>query len=342
MRILIIGANGFIGSNLTQRLLENTDWEIYGMDINTHYLNDYLHHDRFYFTEGDLCINNEWIEYHIKKCDIIIPLVAIAQPKLYVTDPLKVFELDFEQNLKIVRWAHRYKKRLIFPSTSEVYGMCTDESFNEGTSDFVYGPINKTRWIYACSKQLMDRVIFAYGRDYGLRYTCFRPFNWIGPRLDTIESARYGNSRVLTQLITQLLNGKPIQLVNGGHQKRTFTDIEDGLDALLQILTDEASSDKKVFNIGNPNNVCSIEELAEIVRQKYIEVSGKGTNEIPGVETVSEDEFYGSNTGYQDIIHRVPDINLARTKLSWNPSISIEESVKKAVEYFYTHSELPN
>lgn len=102
----------------------------------------------------------EWVEYHIRKCDVILPLVAIATPATYIQQPLKVFELDFEANLPIVRSAVKYKKHLVFPSTSEVYGMCEDSEFDHSKSSMVYGPIDKPRWIYACSKQLMDRVIW--------------------------------------------------------------------------------------------------------------------------------------------------------------------------------------
>lgn len=337
MKVLIIGVNGFIGSNLAQRILAETDWHIFGTDINSHYIRDMLDDDRFHFSEGDICINNEWIEYHVNKCDVVLPLVAIAQPKIYVTDPLKVFELDFEENLKVVRWAHKYGKRLIFPSTSEVYGMCEDDAFDEEMSNFIYGPVNKVRWIYACSKQLMDRIIFAYGRDYGLRYTCFRPFNWIGPRLDTMESARYGNSRVLTQFITNLCDGKPIQLVEGGEQKRCFTDINDGLDALMMILKNEEVSNGKIFNIGNPDDVCTIARLAELTLNAYCEITGKSASDLPAIENVSIEDYYGKDMGYQDIFHRVPDITLAKKHLNWEPSVSLGVSVRSGVEYFVNH-----
>ena len=183
MKVLILGVNGFIGNALTHRIITTTDWHVYGMDLSASKLEHSLGHSQFHFLEGDITINKEWIEYHVKKCDVILPLVAIATPATYVKDPLRVFELDFEENLRIVR------RRLVFPSTSEVYGMCPDPEFDEDTSPLVYGPINKQRWIYACSKQLMDRVIAAYGQQVGLRYTCFRPFNWIGPKLDDIYAA---------------------------------------------------------------------------------------------------------------------------------------------------------
>src|SRR3954466_2890018 len=160
LKVLILGVNGFIGSSLSRAILKLKDWEVYGMDIGCHKLEQCQGHPRFNFVEGDITINREYIEYHVKKCDVVIPLVAIANPIQYVKDPLRVFELDFEANLAVVRQCAKYQKRVIFPSTSEVYGMCPDERLNEMTSPLVYGPIDRQRWIYACSKQLIDRVIY--------------------------------------------------------------------------------------------------------------------------------------------------------------------------------------
>src|SRR3989344_2518602 len=144
LKVLILGVNGFIGNSLTERILKDTDWEVYGMDMASNKLEGSLGHERFRFVEGDITINREWIEYHVKKCDVVLPLVAIATPATYVQDPLRVFELDFE-----------------------VYGMSPDREFDEETSNLVLGPINKPRWIYSCSKQLLDRVIAAYGQQQG-------------------------------------------------------------------------------------------------------------------------------------------------------------------------------
>jgi len=164
-KVLILGVNGFIGHHLSQRILKTTDWEVYGMDMASDRVSEHMSNPRFHFFEGDITINKEWIEYHIKKCDSILPLVAIATPATYVKEPLRVFELDFEANLPFVRAAVKHGKHLIFPSTSEVYGMCADGEFDPENSNLTYGPINKPRWIYACAKQLMDRVIAGYGQQ---------------------------------------------------------------------------------------------------------------------------------------------------------------------------------
>ncbi len=223
--VLVLGVNGFIGSHLCERLLSTGRYEVHGMDLRSDNLGGIVEHPDFHFVEGDISINREWIEYHIRKCDVILPLVAIATPIEYTRNPLRVFQLDFEENLQIVRDCVRYGRRIIFPSTSEVYGMCKDDYFDEDTSTLVTGPINRQRWIYSCSKQLLDRVIWAYGQHENLKFTLFRPFNWIGPRLDTLDSARIGSSRAITQLILNLVEGTPILLVDGGEQKRCFTEV---------------------------------------------------------------------------------------------------------------------
>src|SRR6202023_1690073 len=153
LKIMILGANGFIGSALTNAILRTRPWEVYGIDLADNKLGELPKTDRFHFVEGDITINKEWVEYHVKKCDAVVPLVAIANPAQYVTHPLRVFELDFEANIDVVRHCVKYGKRLIFPSTSEIYGMSPDAVLDEESSPLVYGPIHKQRWIYAASKQ---------------------------------------------------------------------------------------------------------------------------------------------------------------------------------------------
>ena len=262
-KLLVLGVNGFSGHHLSKRGLETTDWDVYGMDMQSERVADLLGNPRFHFFEGDITINKEWIEYHIRKCDTVIPLVAIATPATYVREPLRVFELDFEANLPIVRSCVKHGKRLIFPSTSEVYGMSRDREFDPESSELVLGPIHKQRWIYSCSKQLMDRVIWGYGMQDNLNFTLFRPFNWIGAGLDSINTPKEGSSRVVTQFLGHILRGENISLVDGGHQKRAFTYIDDGIAALMKIIENrDGVATGKIYNIGNPRNNYSLAQLA--------------------------------------------------------------------------------
>jgi nucleoside-diphosphate-sugar epimerase len=270
----------------------------------------------------------------VKKCDVVLPLVAIATPSTYVSHPLRVFELDFEENLKIIRQCVKYKKRVIFPSTSEVYGMSPDTEFDEETSPLMLGPINKERWIYSCAKQMLDRVIYAYGEHEGLQYTLFRPFNWIGPKLDSISTAKEGSSRVLTQFLYNILAGEPISLVDGGNQRRSFTFIEDGIDCLMKIIANEnGCADSGIFNIGNPVNDLSVKELAYKLRdmvKQYPDYAEKADN--CKIVEITSDSFYGK--GYQDMLTRVPSVKNAKKKLGWEPTTSIDDALKKTLDFY--------
>ena len=334
LKIMILGANGFIGSALTNAILRTRPWEVYGIDLADNKLQDLPATDRFHFVEGDITINKEWVEYHVKKCDAVVPLVAIANPAQYVTHPLRVFELDFEANIDVVRHCVKYGKRLIFPSTSEIYGMSEDSVLDEETSPLVYGPVNKQRWIYAASKQLLDRVIFAYGVRDNLDYTLFRPFNFIGPNLDNIEEPKEGSSRVFTQFLSNVLYKRPIKLVDGGRQKRSFTYIDDAVEALLTILENRDSrASRRIFNIGNPDNCVSIRELAERtirIAQEFpvLRESAKGTE----IVDVTAGEYYGKY--YQDIQVRVPAIEAARRDLGWKPTTDLDTAIRRTIEYY--------
>ena len=327
-KILILGVNGFIGHHISQRIIKSTDWEVYGMDMQTDRIGDLLDAPRFHFFEGDITINREWIEYHIKKCDTVLPLVAIATPATYVTDPLRVFELDFEANLPIVRSGVKYRKRIIFPSTSEVYGMCHDEEFDPERSELVLGPINKPRWIYACAKQLMDRVIHAYGMQQGLDYTLFRPFNWIGSGLDSINTAKEGSSRVITQFLGHIVRGETIKLVDGGTQKRAFTYIDDGVAALMKIIDNpERIASGKIYNIGNPANNFSVRDLATMMLDlalTYPEYAP--TAKLVRIVDTTADAYYGA--GYQDVQNRVPNIDNTMRDLAWKPTVTMKDALK--------------
>ncbi|MFB3884580.1 MAG: bifunctional UDP-4-amino-4-deoxy-L-arabinose formyltransferase/UDP-glucuronic acid oxidase ArnA [Thermodesulfobacteriota bacterium] len=333
-KILILGVNGFIGSALSEKLLEGNRYEVHGMDLHSNYCKHLLDRPNFHFSEGDISIHREWVEYHIRKCDIVVPLVAIATPIEYVRNPLKVFELDFEENLKVVRYCVKYGKRLIFPSTSEVYGMCDEEEFDEDRSKLVLGPIRMQRWIYSCSKQLLDRVIWAYGQKEGLRFTLFRPFNWIGPRLDSLTSARIGSSRAITQIILNLVEGSPILLIDGGGQKRCFTDIRDGIEGLSCIIENEGDRcNGQIINLGNPNNETSIRGLGEMLvemfdqhplRQKF--------PPFAGFRDTESSAYYGA--GYQDLQHRRPSIRNARQLLRWEPKVDLKASVFSTLDFF--------
>lgn len=211
--------------------------------------------------------------------------------------------------------------------------MSTDAEFDPASSNLVYGPINKPRWIYACAKQLMDRVIWGYGME-GLRFTLFRPFNWIGPGLDSIYTPKEGSSRVVTQFLGHIVRGEPINLVDGGSQKRAFTYIDDGIDALMRIITNEGDiANGKIYNVGNPKNNYSVKELAAMMLAiaKQIPEYAVTAERVQLVETTSK-SYYG--VGYQDVQNRVPAIENTMTELGWKPTIAMNVALSKIFEAY--------
>lgn len=339
MKLLILGANGFIGSNLSAYILKNRDWDIIATDLHTDKLGDSLNHPRFHFTQGDIRTNKEWVEQQIRECDLVLPLVAIANPAIYVQNPLAVFELDFEANLEIVRHCVKHHKRIIFPSTSEVYGMSADTPYDEETSNLTVGPINKERWIYSCSKQMMDRVIFAYGKHHDLPFTLIRPFNWFGPGLDSVLDPKAGSSRVVSQFLGNIFHKRDIVLVGGGAQKRCFLYIDDAIKGLIRVIENkDGVADGRIFNIGHPGNECSIAELAEMMLDV---MSGyKGFENIRSqikITMAQGEDYYGK--GYQDIVSRIPKIDNATKLLGWKPTIDMRSGVEKTIAYYHAQME---
>jgi nucleoside-diphosphate-sugar epimerase len=325
-KILILGVNGFIGHHLSKRIVETTDWIVHGMDMQSERVSDLLNHPRFHFFEGDITINKEWIEYNVKKCDVILPLVAIATPAMYVREPLRVFELDFEANLPIVRSCVKWGKRIVFPSTSEVYGMCRDEAFDPYASELVLGPIDKQRWIYSCSKQ-PDRESgpMAQGRGSTSRYSAVQ--------LDRVGSRQYppakeGSSQSDPQFFGHIVRGEDIKLVDGGTQKRAFTYIDDGIAALLKIIANkDGVASGQIYNIGHPGNNYSVRELATMMLElaKTYPEYQETARQVTMVETTSG-AYYGK--GYQDVQNRVPKIDNTCRDLDWAPQVNMTDALK--------------
>ena len=310
------------------------------MDVGDHKLTDSLGHPRFKFVEGDITINREWIEYHVKKCDVVIPLVAIANPAQYVKHPLRVFELDFEANLEIVRKCVKYKKR--HHLSLDLRGLrhvARGASSTRRPANMVYGPIDKQRWIYACSKQLLDRVIYAYGVRDGLDYTLFRPFNWIGPKLDNVMEPKEGSSRLFTQFICNIIFRKPIQLVDGGnaepllhlHRRRRRLPAQDHREQ-------ERRATRQIFNIGNPDNNVSVADLAKIIIEAFKEYPEYREHaEQATVISVTSQEYFGKY--YQDIHTRVPSIKAANEALGWWPQVDLKTAIRLTLDYHLAHED---
>ncbi len=336
MRLFVTGINGFIGTHLLEAALPSTDWEISGVDISSSNLAPYEGEPRFSFRRGDIFKDDALLEAEVAKADAVLPLAGIAKPAYYIKRPVWTFELDFEQNLKIVRLCAKHGRRVIFPSTSEVYGMSGGE-LREDESRLVVGPVAKTRWIYSCSKQMMDRLLFAYGQETGLRFSIFRPFNCVGPRLDTFRDAEERRARSVTQLLCDMTRRRRISLVNGGLQRRSFTWIGDGIEGLMAVLrNDKGRADGEIFNIGNPANNCSMKELAETLIEEaknfpqFREAAGAAELEI-----IPAALYYGEN--YDDMEDRLPSVAKIERRLGWKPKTGLRETLRRTIAWYAGH-----
>lgn len=332
MNILVTGINGFIGSHFLEYALRKTDWDIVGVDISDSYVGRYVDESRFRFYKYDIARDLGKVKCLIAEADVVLLLAGIARPYEYIEHPLQVFELDFESNYRLVKLCAGMRRRIIFPSTSEVYGIGDSVPMNEDSSPLTLGPIWQMRWIYSNSKQMMDRVIFALSKEMGLRFTLIRPFNWTGPRLDTFEHAERHQARLLTQMIYDVLHRHEIILVGGGEQRRSFTWIGEGIEAIATIIREDEKSDGQIFNVGNPANNCSVRELADTLlaemssRPEFREAAA-----ATRVRSLSPDAYYGK--AYADTRNRIPDVGKIRNVLGWEPRATTAEIVSRTLDY---------
>ena len=332
MNVLILGANGFIGSFLCEKILAETDWTVTALDPGDSNLGACLGNPRFSFRKDTMGNSWDWIDREVEAADAVVPLAGIARPAVYIENPLLIFELDFEENLRVVRRCAETRTRVVFPSTSEVYGMSPDEELDEDHSILVQGPIGKSRWIYSCSKQMMDRVIAALGAQKGLPYTLFRPFNWIGPRQDDPLRPEGNDNRLVPQLLGNLLRRRPLVLVDGGAQRRSFTDIDDGIEGLLAILRQPEAANGQIFNLGNPRNNHSIREVAELLREVLAAQPGQEDAASVPLTEVPATEYYG--TGYQDVRDRRPSVRKAKELLGWEATRPLRQTLERTVRFY--------
>jgi len=180
----------------------------------------------------------------------------------------------------------------------------------------------------------MDRVIWAYGSRGELDFTLMRPFNWIGPRLDSIETAKEGSSRVVTQFIASLVYKEPIILVDGGMQSRSFTYIDDGIDAIMKIIENEGGrATGQIFNLGNPANNCTIKDLAYRLLDMFKNhPKHKNDDRYSEIRVQDAKTFYGDS--YQDIYTRVPSIEEAKGILGWEPKTGLDDALRLTLDAF--------
>lgn len=332
MKILILGAGGFLGSHLVEHLVARREHHVVAVDVSDEKLSG-IDGDLLNFHQID--VREEWpfVDQIIGDADLVVNLVAHANPSLYVSSPIEVFDLNFTQNLKVVELCIKHRKRLIQYSSAEVYGKTDDgDVFSEDTTDQVLGPTTKQRWIYAAAKGLLERVIHAYGNDGELEYTVIRPFNCIGSRLDyLVPAASMGGPRVFPHFMSGLLTGGPLHLVDGGHVARAFLHIEDANQAFQILIDNPDRTRNEIFNMGNPENNITIRELALLMMDIYEELTGEKPRSK--LIDVSGEEFYGK--GYEDSTRLPPDIRKLGA-LGWRPRHDVHKTFRDAMGYYLT------
>jgi len=330
MRITILGAGGFIGSHMVEHLLAQGRYEVRGLDVTAEKL-DGIDGPRFRFYQADIRERPDLVEELIASSDVVVDLIAYANPSMYVTEPLEVFDLNFMQNLHIANLCVAHRKRLIQYSSAEVYGKATDgEAYHEDRTDGVFGPVHKQRWIYATAKMLLERVLFAHGVTGQLECTIVRPFNFIGSRIDYLVPAHaIGGPRVFPHFISALLSGGPLRLVDGGHVRRAFMHIADANTAFQAILDHPEQTRNQIFNMGNPANNLTIREVSQLMLELFEELTG--TPAPSPVVEISGEDFYGP--GYEDSSRLPPDVSKLRA-LGWSPRHDIRSTFRDAMAFY--------
>jgi len=318
MKILVTGGAGFIGSHLVDALLS---WghEVIALDNlfirdNEDNLSQAKGNKNFHFVVGDI-LNKELVEKLVEKSELIFHLAAIVGVKYVVDNPLLTIRVNVEGTLNILSSAHKYKRKVVIASSSEVYGRNCRVPLGERASR-VLGPTWIPRWCYSAAKALDEHLAFAYHQN-GLPVSCVRYFNIYGPRINSL-----GYGTVIANFIRQALKGEPLTVHGDGKQTRSFTYVSDAVEGtILAGMKDEAIGN--VFNIGSPLDEISINELAVLIK--------KLTNSSSPIIHIPYEDYYGSK--HEDVPRRCPNINKARKYLGFEPKVRLEEGLVKTIKW---------
>ena len=332
--VVILGVNSFLGSHLSERMLTSNAYEIYGLDTNSNTIEHLKKNQNFHFIEANVVIQTQCVESYIEKCDIVLPLATLATSSL---SPLELFERIFEEDLKIVRLCVQYNKRLVFPSSAVVYGLCEDPQLDEKLSNLTLGPTQTKGWMYSASLQTLERVISAYGQR-GLQVTIFRPFNWIEPQLRRADLTYTDSSGKLDDLLRSLVEGIPIQMRDGDQRKLNITDTDDAIEAVLLILENKnRRCDGQIINIGHPLNEVSYQQLAEEVRRQFeVHPLRKCFPKFAGFHQLKDQTI--AKEDHLDISHFQPSITTAQRLLNWTPKSSLPQTISKLLDHYLKRS----
>jgi UDP-glucose 4-epimerase len=317
MRALITGGAGFVGSHLSELLLEQGH-EVFVLDnLSTGSIENIAHlkhHPAFHYTI-DSVDNEPLLAELVDQGDVVFHLAAAVGVKLIVEQPVHTIETNVRGTEVVLKHANKKKKLVLIASTSEVYGKNTAVPFSED-ADLVLGPTPKHRWAYACSKAIDEFLALAYWKEKKLPVVIARLFNTVGPR----QTGQYG--MVIPTFVRQALAGQPITVYGDGTQTRSFTYVGDVVGALAQLAV-EARAIGRVFNIGNGHEI-TIRDLAE--RVKLL------ANSQSPIVTIPYELAY--EEGFEDMPRRVPDTTRLRELIGYEPKVQLDEILARVIEYF--------
>jgi UDP-glucose 4-epimerase len=319
VRVLITGGAGFLGSHLTDALLARGD-EVAILDIASDLKVRHLRGDPRVRVVRESVLNRDILDGLVGWSDLVYHLAAVVGVEHYVSDPYQVLTVNIDGTHEVLRAAFRHSRKVVFSSSSEVYGRSAEVPFTED-GDRVLGSTRIERWCYATSKAAAEHFCFAYA-GLGLPVVILRYFNVYGPRLD-----RTDEGRVVAVFLGQLFRGKPLTVIGDGRQTRAFTYVDDAVRATVAAgLSPEAVG--QVINVGSDQEV-SIAELAELM----VRLAGSPS----AIEYVSREAVYGP--GYEDIPRRVPSTRRMLELLGVRAEVPIEEGLRRTIEWFRQHWE---
>jgi UDP-glucose 4-epimerase len=319
MRILITGGAGFIGSHLSEALLEAGHQVFVLDDLSTGSIDNIAHLKQvsgFHYTI-DTVFNDSLVAELVDRADVIFHLAAAVGVKLIVQEPVHTIETNVHGTEVILRHAAKKKKLVFIASTSEVYGKSSAVPFRED-ADLVMGATTRHRWAYACSKALDEFLALAYWKEKKLPVVICRFFNTVGPR----QTGQYG--MVVPTFVRQALAGEPITVFGDGSQSRSFTYVGDVVEALSKLMR-ETGAIGQVFNLGNSEEV-TILGLAQRIKAL--------TGSHSRIEVIPYDQAY--EAGFEDMPRRVPDLTKIRHLIGYEPKVALDEIIGKVVADFRT------
>jgi UDP-glucose 4-epimerase len=317
MRALITGGAGFIGSHLSEALLDRGHHVLILDNLSTGSIDNIAHlkgrRGFEYFIDS---VDNEpLLAELIDRSDVVFHFAAAVGVKLIVEQPVRTIETNVYGTEVVLKHANKKKKLVVIASTSEVYGKSNDVPYRED-SDLVMGPTPKHRWAYACSKAIDEFLALAYWKERKLPIIIVRFFNTVGPR----QTGRYG--MVIPNFVRQALAGEPITVFGDGNQSRAFTHVTDVVGALIRLVS-EPKAIGQVINIGTTEEI-TIRKLAERVRA----LSGSHSP----IKLVPYDEAYES--GFEDMPRRLPDLTKIQGLIGYAPAHTLDDILAQVIEYF--------